>query len=871
MSNVFKKINGLWKLIKHQLYVFLYPINIKVQIYPYDCESKIIAEQFEAKIHSVAPQLLVHFIGSSSLKIAGCKDIDLFIECGGGEFERYLPKFKTIFGEPSRSKKGYVEWEIEQAGWEIDVLLIDPTTEKFQDQMQTFLILQRNESLRSEYEKLKWNLNGFSIFKYEFRKGNFIGKIMKNEKASFSFSKNPLHENFQTSKLLSVSIGIPAYNEAANIGLLLKALEEQAENGFQIVEIVVISDGSNDGTNRAVEDFMLSCPKIKLMTDERRLGKSARINEFFEKTQSDVAVLLDADIKLGNENVITELLRPLVEDENIMHVSGYALPLPPKKIAEKIAYAGTMLWENARRLPIASPLYYSEGSIRAFRQKVYKKLRFPKASADEAFSILYCEKEKYLFAWAEKAAVFYQLPKTFLDYIYQMKRFLKSNGIQGDIFDEEFIEKYYNIGTREKLQALMIALRKNFWWTLAYLSIIPLPRLLCLFDSADSEGIWSSIRSTKILNGFAKKSEKTAIIFSNYDDIKNPWYGGGGAKAVHEVAKRLVDNFEITVITGKYPGSADEEIDGLKYKRIGTSIFGPKFGQIIFALILPWYAISENFEIWIENLTPPFGPTFTPLVTRRPVVGLVHMLPGMDMWRKYKLPFFLFERIGLKFYRSFIVLTQESKKTIQKYAPKKLIKVIPNGVDLTSSTKIKNDSKNILFLGRIEIDQKGLDILLKSFERAAENIQSRLIIAGNGSEDEMKKLKSMVAKSKFSARIDIIGRVSEEKKAEIFEDIACVVVSSRFETFSLVALEAFSYGIPVITFDLENLKWIPENCAIKVPQFQEEALAKAMEKMILDSEMRESMSIKAREFAEGFSWDKIASQYVEYINSMIKK
>ena len=166
MSNVFKKINGLWKLIKHQLYVFLYPINIKVQIYPYDCESKIIAEQFEAKIHSVAPQLLVHFIGSSSLKIAGCKDIDLFIECGGGEFERYLPKFKTIFGEPSRSKKGYVEWEIEQAGWEIDVLLIDPTTEKFQDQMQTFLILQRNESLRSEYEKLKWNLNGFSIFKY---------------------------------------------------------------------------------------------------------------------------------------------------------------------------------------------------------------------------------------------------------------------------------------------------------------------------------------------------------------------------------------------------------------------------------------------------------------------------------------------------------------------------------------------------------------------------------------------------------------------------------------------------------------------------------------------------------------------------------
>ena len=42
---------------------------------------------------------------------------------------------------------------------------------------------------------------------------------------------------------------------------------------------------------------------------------------------------------------------------------------------------------------------------------------------------------------------------------------------------------------------------------------------------------------------------KRRIIFSNYDDPKNPFYGGGGARAIHEVAKRLAVRHDVKIIT----------------------------------------------------------------------------------------------------------------------------------------------------------------------------------------------------------------------------------------------------------------------------------------------------------------------------------
>jgi glycosyltransferase involved in cell wall biosynthesis len=56
-------------------------------------------------------------------------------------------------------------------------------------------------------------------------------------------------------KILRVSVGVFAYNEAANIGFLLDALLSQKLQLAQIDEIIVVSSASTDGTDEIVSDY----------------------------------------------------------------------------------------------------------------------------------------------------------------------------------------------------------------------------------------------------------------------------------------------------------------------------------------------------------------------------------------------------------------------------------------------------------------------------------------------------------------------------------------------------------------------------------------------------------------------------------------
>jgi glycosyltransferase involved in cell wall biosynthesis len=64
---------------------------------------------------------------------------------------------------------------------------------------------------------------------------------------------------------ISVSIGIPAYNEEKNIGRLLTAILNQKTYNVEIDQIVVVSSGSTDKTDTIVEDFTRKDSRIVLI------------------------------------------------------------------------------------------------------------------------------------------------------------------------------------------------------------------------------------------------------------------------------------------------------------------------------------------------------------------------------------------------------------------------------------------------------------------------------------------------------------------------------------------------------------------------------------------------------------------------------
>lgn len=362
--------------------------------------------------------------------------------------------------------------------------------------------------------------------------------------------------------------------------------------------------------------------------------------------------------------------------------------------------------------------------------------------------------------------------------------------------------------------------------------------------------------------------KRKQIIISIYDDLDNPYYGGGGAVAVYNIAKRLASSYEVTVLTGNYHGARNKRLGGIIYQHIGPASFGPKISQLIFSILLPWYIKRMQFDLWIESFTPPFSTSFLPLFTNKPVVGYAQMLASEDMRRKYKLPFHLVESAGLKKYQHCIVLTEQSKQKLLSIQPNTDVQVIPVGIDMFPTTS-KSGKKYILYTGRIEFNQKGLDLLLDAFSLIAHATPYQLFIAGSGNKKDIHLLKHYINDKKLNGKVRLLGKVSGKKKISLFQNASAVIVPSRFETFAIVALEAMSYGKPLIGFDIEGLNWIPKDCMIRIKPFDTKRMSSKIAQ-VLDGKIDVGkMSSLQRLYAKKYLWNSISRQYEKAIENIL--
>ena len=352
------------------------------------------------------------------------------------------------------------------------------------------------------------------------------------------------------------------------------------------------------------------------------------------------------------------------------------------------------------------------------------------------------------------------------------------------------------------------------------------------------------------------------VVVSIYDDAGNPHYGGGGAMVVARVAARLAAEHDVVVYCASYRGSASGTRDGVRYVHLPVGWAGPRGGQILFTLLVPLLALVVRPDVWIESLTPPVSASLLPLVARCPVVGLVQMLCGADMQRRYGLPFEAVERRGLALYRHFVVLGDVDARLVGAASPRARVTVIPNGIDLPESVADVADGP-VLFLGRIDVRQKGLDLLLAAV-RADPAI--RLDVAGAGTAAEQARLAELVVG--LEDRVRLLGRVEGREKEALLRGCSVMVVPSRYETFCLTALEAMAHGRPVITFDLERLAWIGPGAGLTVPAFDVEALGAAIARLTGDRALRVELGRAARARSLAFDRRLVESRYSALVNEL---
>lgn len=114
-----------------------------------------------------------------------------------------------------------------------------------------------------------------------------------------------------------VSVVIPAYNEAVNIAATVKSIA--ANNHLADVEVIVVDDGSTDGTADRAEE--LDLPGVTVIRQVNQ-GKPAALNAGIRRARHDVLVLLDGDT-IFEPSTIGELVQPFAEAE-VGAVSGNA-------------------------------------------------------------------------------------------------------------------------------------------------------------------------------------------------------------------------------------------------------------------------------------------------------------------------------------------------------------------------------------------------------------------------------------------------------------------------------------------------------------------------------------------------------------------
>ena len=209
------------------------------------------------------------------------------------------------------------------------------------------------------------------------------------------------------------SVCITAYNEESNIGKILDAMINQHLHEVAISEIVVVASACTDNTVPIIREIMAQESRVKLIEQERRLGKTAAINAFLKVAQEDICVLESGDT-LPHEAAVEHMVR-MFRDPNVGMTGAHKVPVnTPDHLASLFTYLRLQL-EHELSLDIPRL-----GEMIAFR-KVFDQIP-PDVAMDEAFVEAIMVKRGMAVHYAPDAVVYNTGPTTISDFVRQRRR-----------------------------------------------------------------------------------------------------------------------------------------------------------------------------------------------------------------------------------------------------------------------------------------------------------------------------------------------------------------------------------------------------------------------------------------------------------------
>ena len=139
---------------------------------------------------------------------------------------------------------------------------------------------------------------------------------------------------------LDISVVVPLYNEAESLPELVAWIDRVAVSHGYAYEVILVDDGSSDGSWEVVESLREKYPAIRGIGFARNYGKSAALYCGFAAAEGEVVITMDADLQ-DSPDEIPELRRMILEE-------GYDL------------VSG---WKKKRRDPVGKRMLLHSGDI----------------------------------------------------------------------------------------------------------------------------------------------------------------------------------------------------------------------------------------------------------------------------------------------------------------------------------------------------------------------------------------------------------------------------------------------------------------------------------------------------------------------------
>ena len=223
-------------------------------------------------------------------------------------------------------------------------------------------------------------------------------------------------------------------------------------------------------------------------------------------------------------------------------------------------------------------------------------------------------------------------------------------------------------------------------------------------------------------------------------------------------------------------------------------------------------------------------------------------------------PWWQWARVRLYPQAAAVVLqTEASRRALPPAVARRGI-VIPNPVKQRSLRTGFSCTRTLVAVGRLE-EQKGFDLLLEAYAIVCRrHPEWQLVIWGEGG--LRRELESQVKRLGLSDRVSLPGVT--DNPGGWTDSASALVVSSRYEGFCNVIVEALASGVPVVSFDCE---FGPADIlddgkfGLLVPPEDIIQLAAGLERMLSDAELRRCFSSKGIDRARDFSRDVVMSAW----------